>query len=114
LSQAARFKLSALLTEAVDLCYLGACFSGIVVNPVSIGHITSLDAPQNGQVKPCDTSFTLLYGPETLNVFWHFVQVTIFSILNSLLLLSSTGLSAFRAVVVTRPGSTPGICGTSI
>jgi hypothetical protein len=60
---------------------------------VSIGHIISLDSLQNGQVKPCGTSFTLLYGPETLNVFWHLVQVTIFSILNSLLLLGSTGLS---------------------
>jgi hypothetical protein len=63
------------------------------VNPVSIGHITSLDAPQNGHLPPCGTSFTLLCGPEILNVFRHFVQVTIFSILNSLLLLSSTGLS---------------------
>ncbi len=59
--------------------FLGAC-CGVVVNPVSSGHITSLDSPQNGHVTPCGTSFILLYGPETLNVFWHFVQVTIFSI----------------------------------
>jgi hypothetical protein len=79
--------------HAVRNRYLGACFSGIVVNPASIGHTTSLDSPQNGHVTPCGTSFVLLCGPETLNVFWHFVQVTIFSILNSLLLLSPTGLS---------------------
>jgi len=63
--------------------FLGACFVGIVVNPVSMGHITSLDSPQNGHVTPCGTPFVVLYGPETLNVFWHFVQVTIFSIFNS-------------------------------
>jgi hypothetical protein len=61
------------------------------VNPVSIGHITSLDSPQNGQVIPCGTSFIPLSVPETLNVLWHFVQVTIFSILNSLLLFSPMG-----------------------
>ena len=78
-----------------------ACFLGMVVNhPVSIGHITSLDSPQNGHVTPCGTSFILLCGPETLNVFWHPVQVTIFSITQlttspyfSLLLFSPTGLS---------------------
>jgi hypothetical protein len=83
---------------------------GIVVNPVSIGHISSLDSPQNGQVTPCGTSFIPLRGPETLNVFRHFVQVTIFSILISLLLFSSAGLSGFRLVVVTLPGLTPGTC----
>jgi hypothetical protein len=49
------------------------------VNPVSIGHFTSLVATQNGHVILCGTSFALLYGPETVNVFLHFMQVMIFS-----------------------------------
>jgi len=73
--------------------FLGACFVGIVVNPVSMGHITSLDSPQNGHVTPCGTPFVVLYGPETLNVFWHFVQVTIFSIFNSYFCSLRRGLS---------------------
>ena len=50
------------------------------MNPVSIGHFTSLGSPQNGHVTPCGTSFARLNGPETVNVFLHFVQVIIFSI----------------------------------
>jgi hypothetical protein len=75
------------------------------VKPVSIGHITSLDPPQNGHATPCGTSFTQLGGPETLNVLRHFVQVTIFSTLNSLLLFSPPG-AVFWVVVLTLPGST--------
>jgi hypothetical protein len=56
------------------------CFVGIVVNPVSIGHLMSLGSPQNGHVTPCGVPFALLNGPETVNVFLHFVQVMIFSI----------------------------------
>jgi hypothetical protein len=59
-------------------------FFGIVVNPVSIGHFTTLGSPQNGHVTPCGTSFALLYDPETVNVFLHFMQVMIFSIRTSL------------------------------
>src|ERR1700739_1128592 len=59
-------------------------FFGMVVNPVSIGHFTSLSSPQNGHVTPCATSFALLYGPDTVKVFLHFVQVMIFSIRPSL------------------------------
>jgi len=55
-------------------------FFGIVVNPASIGHFTSLASLQNGQVTPCGVPFALLNGPETVNVFLHFVQVMIFSI----------------------------------
>jgi hypothetical protein len=66
------------------LAYALLCFGGIVVKPVSIGHITSLCSPQNGQVTPCATCFITLYGPETLNVFLHVVQVMIFSITASL------------------------------
>jgi hypothetical protein len=84
--------------------YLGTCFSGIVVNTVFIGHITSLDPPQNGHATPCGASFTQLVGPETLNVLRHFVQVTIFSILNSLLPFSLTGLTGLLGrVVITLP-----------
>jgi hypothetical protein len=54
------------------------------VNPVSIGHFMSLGSPQNGHVTGWGTSFALLYGPETVNVFLHFVQVMIFSIRTSL------------------------------
>jgi hypothetical protein len=57
----------------------GALLFGIVVNPVSIGHFTSLVATQNGHVTLCGTSFALLYGPETVNVFLHCMQVMIFS-----------------------------------
>jgi hypothetical protein len=46
---------------------------------VSIGHFTSLVATQNRHVTLCGTSFALLYGPETVNVFLHFMQVIIFS-----------------------------------
>jgi len=56
----------------------------MVVNPVSIGHFSSFSSPQNGHVTPCDASFALLYGPETVNVFLHFMQVMIFSIRTSL------------------------------
>jgi hypothetical protein len=59
-------------------------FFGMVVNPVSIGHFTSLSSSQNGHVTPCGASFALLYGPETVNVFLHFMQVMIFSIRTSL------------------------------
>ena len=55
-------------------------FLGIVVNPVPIGHFTSLASLQNGHVTPCGASFALLNGPETVNVFLHDVQVMIFSI----------------------------------
>jgi hypothetical protein len=57
------------------------CFFGTVVSPVSIGHFTSLGSPQNGHATPWGISFALLYGPETVNVFLHLVQVMIFSIL---------------------------------
>jgi hypothetical protein len=55
-------------------------FFGIVVSLVSIGHFTSLRSSQKGHVTACGTSRALLYGPETVNVFLHLVQVMIFSI----------------------------------
>jgi len=55
-------------------------FFGIVVSLVSIGHVTSLRSSQKGHVTACGTSRALLYGPETVNVFLHLVQVMIFSI----------------------------------
>ena len=60
-------------------------FFGIVVNPVSAGHLTSLLPPQNGHVTPCGISFARLYGPDTVKVFRHLVQVMIFSTLPRLL-----------------------------
>jgi hypothetical protein len=76
-------------SEFVRTAIQALCFFGIVVNPVSIGHFTSLGSPQNGHVTPCGVSFELLNGPETVNVFLHFVQVMIFSIRTSI--LSSAG-----------------------
>jgi hypothetical protein len=68
------------------------------VNPVSMGHITSSDSPQNGHTTACGTSFILLCGPETLNVFLHFVQVTIFSTVNSRAVLSRMPERLLRAL----------------
>ena len=45
------------------------------------GHITSLECSQKGHVIPCGTFCVALYGPESLKVFLHFLQVTIFSII---------------------------------
>jgi hypothetical protein len=70
------------------------CFFGIVVNPVSIGHFTSLGSPQNGHVTRCGTSFARLNGPETVNVFLHDVQVMIFSIYASPWSVSPLGLES--------------------
>jgi hypothetical protein len=70
-------------SEFVRTAIQALCFFGIVVNPVSIGHFTSLGSPQNGHVTPCGVSFALLNGPETVNVFLHFVQVMIFSMICS-------------------------------
>ena len=66
-------------SEFVRTAIQTLCFFGIVVNPASIGHFTSLGSPQNGHVTPCGVSFALLNAPETVNVFLHFVQVMIFS-----------------------------------
>ena len=58
--------------------------SGIVVNTVSLGHITGTDSPQNGQGTPFCSSFAPTRIPQTLKVFRHFVQVRIFSIMVSM------------------------------
>lgn len=74
---------------------------------VSIGHITSFDPPQNGHVTPCGISFNLACGPETLNVFWHFVQVTIFSIFNSLPFPAQANAVLYRLAVHVPPEDEP-------
>jgi hypothetical protein len=62
------------------MLHLLVCGLGIVVNTVSMGHITSLDWPQKGQSAIHDSSFALLEGPKILNVLRLFLQVMIFSI----------------------------------
>ena len=46
----------------------------------TIGQLTSLDSLQKGQPNPRAICSALLYGPVTVKVRLHFVQVTIFSI----------------------------------
>jgi len=75
------------------------CFFGIVVNPLSLGHLTSLAPPQNGHVKRCGTSSARLNGPETVNVFLHFMQVRIFSIRSSLKLRRARRASIYLCTI---------------
>ena len=83
-------------SEVVRTAIQVLCLFGIVVNPVSIGHFTSLASPQNGHLAPCGVSLALLNGPETVNVFLHFVQVMIFSIRTSILSRAGKALRSLR------------------